>query len=154
MIVAISKIEGIPKELIAEKVRAIKKVVPKGTKVLSFSSASKDGLTQLLRTVNEQVKGHRDTVVTEQSEHDNIPIISLIDDEKAWQVTKEAERWVVTGRKIERFAARTQFGNYQAEQRLRDIMRKMGILHELRRQGVAPESRVDIGKPTIGTIEY
>jgi len=51
-------------------------------------------------------------------------------------VSKQAKTFVITGHKIERFARRTDFNSEQGLARLRDIMRKMGIMHELERQGI------------------
>ncbi|MCA9325078.1 Obg family GTPase CgtA, partial [Candidatus Saccharibacteria bacterium] len=47
--------------------------------------------------------------------------------------------------KIEKFAQRTDFDNEEALQRLKDIMRKMGILHELQRQGIQADQVIKIG---------
>jgi GTP-binding protein len=70
----------------------------------------------------------------------------LPDDGSEWNVLKDDKAFVVTGRKIEQFAHRTDFTNEQAVQRLRDIMRRAGIMHELRRQGVEAGQIVQIGK--------
>ena len=53
--------------------------------------------------------------------------------------------YVVAGPKIEKFAARTDFSNIHGVNRLRDIMKKMGIIHELERQGATSESLIRIG---------
>jgi GTP-binding protein len=52
----------------------------------------------------------------------------------------------VTGTKIEKFAARTNYDNVHSVNRLRDIMRKLGIMHELERQGAQPDDIVVIGE--------
>ena len=49
------------------------------------------------------------------------------------------------GAKIERFARRTNFEQSEALNRLRDIMRKLGIHHELVRQGAESDSLIRIG---------
>jgi len=59
---------------------------------------------------------------------------------------------VVTGRKIEKFGARTDFENEAGIQRLRDIMKKMGIMHELVRQNIQAGDKIAIGK--YGELEY
>jgi GTP-binding protein len=59
---------------------------------------------------------------------------------------------VVTGERIEKFARRTDFDNEAAVQRLRDIMRRAGIMHELTRQGIKPGQEIKIAQ--TGTIEY
>jgi Obg family GTPase CgtA-like protein len=70
-------------------------------------------------------------------------------------VVKEGKRFVVTGEKIERFAVRTDFANDAGIERLREIMRKMGIMHELERQKINPGDKIYFGKQAdIGSVEY
>ncbi len=57
----------------------------------------------------------------------------------------EKIEFIVTGAKIEKFARRTNFDQFESVNRLRDIMRKMGITHELLRQG-AIGSLIQIGE--------
>ena len=66
-------------------------------------------------------------------------------EDDAWRVMREEDRFVVTGTKIEKFAARTDYDNVHSVNRLRDIMRKLGIMHELERQGVKSDDIVVIG---------
>ena len=84
----------------------------------------------------------------EKAAKPEIPVLT-IDNEDAWHVTKEGKNFVVAGKRIERFAARTDFDNPAGVERLRDIMRKMGIAHELERQGVEANTSVKIGNNTI-----
>jgi GTP-binding protein len=59
----------------------------------------------------------------------------------------------VIGEKIEKFARRTNFEQFEAVNRLRDIMRKLGITHELIRQGAIGESVVYIGEAEFTLVE-
>ena len=52
--------------------------------------------------------------------------------------------YVVRGKKIEKFAVRTDFSNPYSVARLRDIMKKMGIDKELRRAGAKTGDKVKI----------
>jgi GTPase len=52
----------------------------------------------------------------------------------------------VTGVKIEQFAGRTDYESEEGVQRLRDILRKMGIMHALLRQGIEPGQTIHIGQ--------
>ena len=45
-----------------------------------------------------------------------------------------------------KFASRTDFDSPQGVQRLRDIMRRAGVMHELRRQGIEPGHHIQIGQ--------
>jgi Obg family GTPase CgtA-like protein len=65
---------------------------------------------------------------------------------EGWSVEKTDKVFVVTGEKIEKFARRTDMGNIHSLNRLRDIMRKTGIVHELIRQGADGTSLVRVGE--------
>jgi GTP-binding protein len=70
-----------------------------------------------------------------------------------WSVAKENEAYRVTGSKIEKFARRTNFDQFEGVNRLRDIMRKLGITHELIRQGAVGDSLVRIGDTEFTLVE-
>ena len=70
----------------------------------------------------------------------------------AWKVTKVDDGYKVSGRKIERFAVRAHSDTEEGQRRLRDIMKKMGIMHHLDKQGIMPGQRIHIG--SICTLEY
>ena len=60
--------------------------------------------------------------------------------------------FIIHGAKIEKFARRTNFDQFESINRLRDIMRKMGITHELIHQGAVGETVVQIGESTPFTL--
>lgn len=143
-IVALTKIEGLDEDIIQDQLKALAKAVPDGTPLMTISAQSKKGIIELLRAVRSIVETERAKVVEEEPE-DSLPVLSLTSDENAWTVTKENDELVVRGTKIERFASRTDFESEEGVQRLRDIMRKNGILHELVRQGIEPGNTIRIG---------
>jgi GTPase len=151
-IVALNKIDGLDQDIIDDLTSQLKKVVAKETPLFAISAASGAGITQLLREVVKVC----DRVVEEATEEaDEIPTITLENTEDSWYVTKTDEGFVVTGAKIERFAMRTDFENEAGIERLRDIMRKMGIMHELERQKIDPDELIIIGRQTeYGRFEY
>jgi GTP-binding protein len=71
-----------------------------------------------------------------------------------WEVRKLDKGFRVSGTKIERFAARTDFDNPHGVRRLRDIMRKTGILIELEKRGIEPGDAIEIGREGTYRIEY
>lgn len=152
-VVALTKIEGVPKKELAAKLKILKKTLPKNTPLLTFSSVSRDGLDELLRTLVRRVDQARQQI-QKQSKTDEIPVIGIRESDDDWRVQKTDDGFLVTGRKIERFAARTRFGDQAAEDRLRDIMRRLGILRELQRQGAEDGQTITIGNPKIGSLEY
>lgn len=69
---------------------------------------------------------------------------------EGWTVEKRNDEdgnvyFLVVGDKIEKFARRTDFENFEGVNRLRDIMKKLGINHELRRSGAEGDSVIRIG---------
>lgn len=152
-IVALTKIEGTPKKQLDKQLKNLKKIVPRGTPVLAISSLSGEGVKQLLRLVQKSLEKVKSRAGKAAQTLD-LPVIGLRGDDESWQVAKTGNKFLVTGKKIERFASRTDFNDYYGEQRLRDIMLKMGIMNELERRGIEPDQKITIGHPEVGHIEY
>lgn len=86
----------------------------------------------------------------------NLPVISLNPKElkTAWKVEKtEDGKFIVTGEKIEKFARRTDLNNYASVNRLRDIMKKLGIRGELTSMGAEPDSIISIAGKEFTFVE-
>lgn len=92
---------------------------------------------------------------SEISEQSLIPTISLSSKElkNTWKVEKKGDKFVVTGEKIEKFARRTDLSNYASVNRLRDIMKKLGIRAELTTQGAQPDSIIEIAGKEFTLVE-
>jgi GTP-binding protein len=152
-IIALTKVEGLDEEIIADLASQLKKVAPKKTPILAISSQSGAGLKPLLFAVKDIVgkarSKHKKTAVKQ-----TVPVLALTDTSDAYTVAKDGGVFVVTGERIEKFARRTDFDNDQGVQRLRDIMRRAGILHELRRQGIEPGQTIQIGKNNQNSLVY
>lgn len=151
-IVAITKIEGLDQDIVDMQIDELKKVVSPGTKVMAISSMAHKGLKELLRELNKIVKVEREKQkeISITVEDDELPVISLNQEElsKAWHVEKVEEEdrtlYVVTGEKIERFAIRTNFDQEEGVDRLRDILKKLGIAQELLKKGAESDSIISI----------
>lgn len=150
-LIVLSKIDGLDDDIVADKTAELKHVLPKGARIFAVSASSRSGVQELLFAVKDMVKKYRakaDKFAGKSAKA--VPVLRLEND-KVWSVTMEEDIFIVTGKKIERFADKTDFSNFQAVQRLRDIMKKMGILHELMRRGVKPGQKIKVG---IHTINY
>lgn len=144
-VVVLSKIDGLDTEIVNDLLTQLQVVVPATTPMYAISSAAGTGLKELLYAVRAIVVAHRQAVKDEEP-RDTMPVLRLsAADSIPWKVVATAGEFLVTGPKIERFAARTEFDNEEAVQRLRDIMRKMGIMHALLRQGIEPGQTIRIG---------
>lgn len=166
-IIALTKCEGLDDEIIAMQSTALQKVA-NGAPVVAISSQTHDGVTELLRMLRDEVAGYREreAEIVDEKEED-LPTISLDDQviSDAWSVRRVSDtesngtddedkkiEFIVTGAKIEKFARRTNFDQFESVNRLRDIMRKMGITHELLRQGAIGESLIQIGESMPFTL--
>jgi GTPase len=152
-IVAISKIEGLDQDIIDDLVKQLNKKVKKGTKVLAISSQSGEGLKELMSLATKYV----DKISTKKAKkiESEIPVITLKESDKHWNVSKIPKGFLVSGKSIERFASKTDFNNFAGVDRLRDIMRKNGIMHELERAKIKPGDKIIFGeKQTYGPLEY
>ncbi len=154
-VVALTKTEGLDKDMIAMQTDELQKVIAEGTRIMTISSTAGRGLNELLRQLNQQVKIARDSLVEEEAPSSDVPVLTLSNEQntKAWSVTKEGDQYVVTGEKIEKFARRTNFEQFEGVNRLRDIMKKMGISHELIRQGAQGDSPIRIGSAELTLVE-
>jgi GTP-binding protein len=157
-VVVLTKCEGLDQEIIAMQATAIQNVAPEA-EVLTISSQTHEGVKELLRLLRAKVEARRQEEAALAAEESDVvegmPVISLSEEQvaDAWTVEREAGGYRVVGEKIEKFARRTNFEQFEAVNRLRDIMRKLGITHELIRQGAIGESVVYIGEAEFTLVE-
>ena len=158
-VVALTKIEGLDDDIVAMQLEAAKQAAGHDA-VTAISSAAGHGVKDLLRTLRAKVETIRQEAaerLASEDEHDGVARISLDTEQQsqAWSVEKlEDGSFQVSGQRIEKFARRTDFeGGYQNINRLRDIMKKMGIAHELRRKGAQGDSVIRIGRNDFTFLE-
>ncbi len=173
-IVALTKCEGVDEDIIKMQTSSILAKNP-DAKVFAISSSAHQGLTELLRELVRIVKNESTETVcdngsklasdarndgparsgSQEAHLSNLPTISLSEDvlKGTWQVEKQDDKFIVTGEKIEKFARRTDLDNYASVNRLRDIMKKMGIRAELTNQGAEPDSIIEIAGKEFTLVE-
>lgn len=170
-IVALTKCEGVDDEIINMQKAAILEKNPSAI-IYAVSSAAHRGITELLRALMEQVSRenadsthtdittleHNDTMPEEDAALNGgnpLPTISLSPDaiKSTWKVEKTDDKFIVTGEKIEKFARRTDLANYASVNRLRDIMKKLGIRAELTNLGAEPDSIISIAGKEFTLVE-
>ncbi len=152
-VIALTKIDGLDDDIIEMQMDALKTVAP-NAEVFAISSTAHKGLKEVLRSLRAKVIAARLAAKEDDIDVDDsdIETISLGENQIAegWTVEKLTQPdgtvyFLVVGDKIEKFARRTDFDNFEGINRLRDIMKKMGINHELRRKGAEGDSVIRIG---------
>jgi obg family GTPase cgtA len=176
-IVALTKCEGVDNEIIEMQSQAIREVNPNAY-IYSISAVSKKGVDDLLRALWQDIKIAKEKQQKQEQENSTadiileddanikhqitqnsvkgVPVISLSSHElkNTWTVTRGDDSvFHVTGEKIEKFARRTDMGNYASVNRLRDILKKLGIRAELTNQGATQDSIIEISGKTFTLVE-
>ena len=176
-IVALTKCEGVDNEIIEMQSQAIREVNPNAY-IYSISAVSKKGVDDLLRALWQDIKIAKEKQQKQEQENvtadiileddtntkhqitkdgvKGVPVISLSSHElkNTWTVTRGDDGvFHVTGEKIEKFARRTDMGNYASVNRLRDILKKLGIRAELTNQGATQDSIIEISGKTFTLVE-
>jgi len=150
-IVVFSKIDLILPEELAAKRKAFEPVLSADMQLFAISSQAHENLQPLLYAVRAAVTEERKRQAAQEPEEKIMPVLRL-KDQSSWRVSREnTDTFLVTGSKIERFAARTDFDNEEAVRRLRTIMQKQGIMHELRRAGAEPGNLIRFA---TGSFEF
>jgi GTP-binding protein len=154
-IVALTKCDGLDDDIIEMQKESLRAVLSKESEIYAISSSAHQGLTDLLRGLRRQVVAAR-ALTTDEEELEETPVITLSAESLSdhWEVTFDETdaMYHVHGEKIEKFARRTNYELYENVNRLRDIMRRLGISHELTRMGASGMSMIQIGDSTPFTL--
>lgn len=150
-IIALNKTEGLDQELIDLQMSALQKVTPKNQAIVAISAINGQGTDELLKKLITLVKKER---AKQKSSSRELPVLRFAEPESAWEIAYHDDHVLLTGAKLERFAHRTDFTNSHGVQRLRDILKKSGVIKELKRKEVEPGTKIVIGNPAIGELEY
>ena len=157
-VIALTKTEGLDDDIIQMQMDELRKSAGEDVEIIAMSSLAHKNLKDVLRSLRTKVQAVRDEEAELLEEDDEaLPVITLNEEEQKdfWEVVydESADEYVVTGEKIEKFGRRTNFEGFENVNRLRAIMRKMGIMHELSRRGATGESVVVIGDNRFTMLE-
>ena len=129
------------------------------SKILERQSLTID-TKNIISDQKNQVISLKKTTSNEENEsqvkQDELPVISLGREKlkNTWSVSLDEDGvYHVTGEKIEKFARRTDMSNYASINRLRDILKKLGIRAELTNQGATQDSIIEIAGKTFTLVE-
>ncbi len=151
-IVVLTKIEGLDDEIVVDLMSGLQKLVPAATPLMAISAQGRQGLKELLYEIKSVVSALVATEEAAKAEVDTTPVYRLKPTEINFKVTNHGDYFTVTGHRIEKFAARTHFEDEDGERRIKDIMKKMGIIRQLERMGIQHGQKIIIGK--YGDVEY
>lgn len=161
-IIALTKSEGFDEEMVQMQIDAVRSAAGPEVPIFAISATAHQGLKDVLRALRKTVadarQAERDRLAElADDEADDMVVIGLSDkqQQEAWTARYDEDDtvYVVEGEKIEKFARRTNYDNYEGVNRLRDILKKMGISYELSRMGAVGESIIRIGGHEFTLLE-
>ena len=119
-----------------------KAIEAKGYKVFPISAATGKGLKELMYYVAEMLKSLPDVELYDQTEEE---VVYKVDDEVPFEVFKENDVYVVTGKWIDKLVSSINFGNYESLQYFQRAIKRKGIVEELEKLGINEGDTVRAG---------
>ena len=152
-IICLNKIDGLDEEIITD-IRSRLQKATKQKEIFAISASSGAGLQELLYAAAKLVQTER--LREQRAKNDEIPVITIRGEpELPWVIEQEEDGVVVVrGREIERFAMRTDFDSDDGMVRLRDILRKKGVMRRLEDLEIQESTRIYFGDDRSRFLEY
>lgn len=164
-VIALTKAEGLDDDILEMQKETLRAVAPEA-EIFIISSTAHRGLKEVLRALRIKVQEVRALESELENEDADEGVVIRLNDKQladAWTVERveevdeedatERTVFIVRGEKIEKFARRTNFDGFENVNRLRDIMKKLGITHELNRKGAEGDSVIRIGGDEFTLLE-
>lgn len=137
-VIAANKVDVLQNE---ENYQRLEKVAKEhGYEIYKISAVTGEGLKPLFNRIAEKLK---DIPKTELETVDKT-VYYTYEDEDEWEVHKEGNKFVVTGKPIEDLMRKINFSDYESLAYFHINLKKLGVEAELRRQGIKEGDIVQI----------
>jgi len=143
-IVIINKIDVVNGDELQKKLEKAQKIVK--SKILLISAVAHKNLPILLHEIEKKlakVISEKRSVISKNKDYKIFTMEDMVGQD-TFSVKKIKGTYVIEGKKVEKFATRTDFGNPHGVARFRDIMKKLGVDKELYRAGAKEGDKVKI----------
>ena len=138
-IIVANKIDVIQNEKLLEEVEKLAK--KEGLELYKISGATKQGVQELIDHVSEVLK----TLPKEDLIEIEDKIVYTLEDEKQqWEIKKQDEVFIVTGKAVERLMGRINIEDNESMYYLQKSLRNMGIEEQLKEMGICEGDTVII----------
>ena len=105
----------------------------KGYEIFKISAVTGDGLKELFYRVAELLN---EIPKEELEEVDKTVYYNYEEENEGWEITRENNTFIITGKEIETVMRRVNFSDYESLAYFHMTLKKMGIDAELRRRGI------------------
>lgn len=138
-IIVANKIDVIQDEKLLEEVEKLAK--KEGLELYKISGATKQGVQELIDHISEVLK----TLPKEDLIEIEDKIVYTLEDEKQqWEIKKQDEVFIVTGKAVERLMGRINIEDNESMYYLQKSLRNMGIEEQLKEMGICEGDTVII----------
>ena len=152
-LIVLTKIDTVTEEDLKLKTAALKKVLPAKTALYQISALAQINLQPLLKDLKRKINQSRQAKEKQElskKKRSALPVFKLKETDASFVVRRQSKQvFLVSGVKIEIFAQKTDFDNWQARRRLLDIMQKMGVVRQLKKEGYQDE-KICFGDQGLG----
>lgn len=163
-IVAINKIDTLDEKTVKESIKKLVKANPKlKAKIFEISAINGENLKKLVYEMYKKLQVHRDKKAEILEGLPESPegkvfrphletkkfVVSYVRNKLEASTQKERKIFDLTGHRIEQLIKMTDLENPEGLERVYHFMSKMGIRHELRRQGAQVGDKIRIAGKTI-----
>lgn len=114
-------------------------------KVYEISTVTNKGVKELMYALNERLKTVEDSSMYEEHEFEDY-VLYEFKNTKPYQITKDGDVWVITGKELEKVLHMTKFNSEESAMRFARKLKYMGIDDELRSLGAKEGDTVRILK--------
>ncbi len=137
-VIALTKTVLVDPDMVAQHRKSLAKAAKlNASDILLLSSREHDGLDTLLGSLAQAVTAAPEL---EEAEDDTAAIEVTMDDVADWYLDRDGEdRIIIKGRAAERWAARTNFDNQAAVDRLKRILTRAGVYKKLDQHSIDSE---------------
>jgi GTP-binding protein len=139
----VTKIETVESKQVDKVRKALEKA--SSQKVYAISAQAHRGLDEVLYAALQLVQEARLQRAAEEAARPAV-VINETSFPDMWKLVPEEDGFRVTGERLEGFARRTDWQSRDGLERMRDIMRKMGVGKQLEKLGAEPGTIVRIGE--------
>ena len=125
-----------------DNLKAFKKKYP-NVEIMEISALLNDGLDKLITTLADMLDKIEEEKLYQDDEMES-HVLYEFKENLPFSITKEDEKWMLSGEKIEKLFKMTRFETDEGTQRFAKKLKNMGVDEELEKLGAKPGDEVDI----------
>ncbi|KLU66099.1 GTPase ObgE [Desulfosporosinus acididurans] len=129
-----------------ENLQRLKDELEEGQEVFPISAATGEGLQALIYRIAQLLP---DIPMPEIANYDEEHLVTKAEPEKRFEITKDNDHYLITGKEIEKHVRMTLFDHEESVYRFQNILKAMGVDDALRDAGIKEGDSVEIAGVTF-----